>query len=299
MRTLGVSDVRMEQGSLRCDVNLSLRRSPSDPLGTRSETKNVNSLRSVERAVRHEFARQAARLTAGDRVVQETRHWHEDTGTTTSGRSKEQAEDYRYFPEPDLVPVAPEPAWVERLRSELPPPPWERRRELQAQWGLADFEMQSLVNTGALDLVEETVAAGAPQDAARKWWTGELARHANERGTDVASLPMTPAQVARLVALVESGTLNDKLARRVIEGVLAGEGEPDEVVTSRELAVVSDDGALVLAVDEALAANPDVADKIRGGKVAAAGAIVGAVMKATGGKADAARVRELVIERCS
>jgi aspartyl-tRNA(Asn)/glutamyl-tRNA(Gln) amidotransferase subunit B len=184
MRTLGVSDVRMEQGSLRCDVNLSLRRSPSDPLGTRSETKNVNSLRSVERSVRHEFARQAARLTAGDRVVQETRHWHEDTGTTTSGRSKEQAEDYRYFPEPDLVPVAPDPAWVEELRAGLPASPAVRRGELQAAWGASDQEMTALVNAGAVDLVEGTVAAGAPPDAARKWWLGELARHANERSVD-------------------------------------------------------------------------------------------------------------------
>jgi len=299
VRGLGVSDVRMEQGSLRCDANVSLRRSPADPLGTRSETKNVNSLRSVERAVRHEISRQAGLLLAGQRVVQETRHWHEDTGTTTSGRSKEQAEDYRYFPEPDLVPVAPDREWVERLRAELPPPPWQRRRELQAEWGLAETEMQALVNAGALELVEETVAAGAAQEAARKWWLGELARHANERGTDLASLPMTPAQVARVVALVDEGTVNDKLARQVIEGVLAGEGEPDDVVAGRQLAVVSDDGALVTAVDEALAANPDVAEKIRGGKVAAAGAIVGAVMKATQGKADAARVRELVLERCS
>src|SRR5215218_7642225 len=299
MRNLGVSDVRMEQGSLRCDANVSLRRSPTDELGTRSETKNVNSLRSVERAVRHEVCRQAALLTAGGRVVQETRHWHEDTGTTTAGRSKEQAEDYRYFPEPDLVPVAPDREWVERLRAELPPPPWQRRRELQAEWDVSDLEMRSMVNAGALELVQETVAAGAAHEAARKWWMGELARHANERGTDLASLPMTPAQVARVVELVDEGTVNDKLARQVIEGVLAGEGEPDEVVTGRQLAVMSDDGALVTAVDEALAANPDVAEKIRGGKVAAAGAIVGAVMKATQGKADAARVRELVLERCT
>ncbi|HTE75003.1 MAG TPA: Asp-tRNA(Asn)/Glu-tRNA(Gln) amidotransferase subunit GatB [Actinomycetes bacterium] len=299
VRGLGVSDVRMEQGSLRCDANVSLRRSPADPLGTRSETKNVNSLRSVERAVRHEISRQAGLLLAGHRVVQETRHWHEDTGTTTSGRSKEQAEDYRYFPEPDLVPVAPDREWVERLRAELPPPPWQRRRELQAEWGVSDLEMQSMVNAGALELVQETVAAGAAHEAARKWWMGELARHANERGTDLASLPMTPEQVARVVALVDEGTVNDKLARQVIEGVLAGEGEPDDVVAGRQLAVMSDDGALVTAVDEALAANPDVAEKIRGGKVAAAGAIVGAVMKATQGKADAARVRELVLERCT
>ena len=298
MRTLGVSDVRMEQGSLRCDANVSLRRSPADPLGTRSETKNVNSLRSVERAVRHEVRRQAALLSRGGRVVQETRHWHEDTGTTTSGRSKEQAEDYRYFPEPDLVPVAPDPEWVEKLRAELPQPASVRHRELQERWSLSDLDMQALVNAAAVDLVEDTVAAGAPVDAARKWWLGELARQANERGTDLASLPMTPAQVARVVALVEAGTVNDKLARQVIEGVLAGEGEPDQVVERRGLAVVSDDTALIAAVDEALVAHPDVADKIRGGKVAAAGAIVGAVMKATRGQADAGRVRELVLERC-
>ncbi len=298
MRTLGVSDVRMEQGSLRCDANVSLRRSPSDPLGTRSETKNVNSLRSVERALRHEICRQAALLEAGGRVVQETRHWHEDSASTTSGRSKEQAEDYRYFPEPDLVPVAPSAAWVEQLRADLPPPPGVRRRELQAAWGIGDPEMQALDNAGAVDLVEATVAAGASSDAARKWWLGELARQANERQVDLAELPVTPAQVAQVVSLVESGTVNDRLARQVIEGVLAGEGEPSEVVAGRGLAVVSDDAALIAAVDEALAGHPDVAEKIRGGKVAAAGAIVGAVMKATRGQADAGRVRELVLERC-
>ena len=299
MRTLGVSDVRMEQGSLRCDANLSLRPSPSAPLGTRSETKNVNSLRSVERAVRHEISRQAARLDAGERVVQETRHWHEDTGVTTPGRSKEQAEDYRYFPEPDLVPIAPDPEWVERLRAALPPAPAVRHRLLQEQWGLSDFDLRSLLNAGAVDVVEQTVAAGASSDAARKWWLGELARVANERSVDLSELPITPAQVARVVALVEAGSLNDTLARQVIEGVLAGEGDPDEIVEQRGLRIVSDDTALLAAVDEALAAAPDVAEKIRAGKVAAAGAIVGAVMKATRGQADAARVRELVLERCT
>jgi len=299
MRTLGVSDVRMEQGSLRCDANVSLRRSPTDPLGTRSETKNVNSLRSVERAVRYEITRQAALLSSGGRVVQETRHWHEDTGVTTPGRSKEQAEDYRYFPEPDLVPVAPDREWVEELRVGLPAAPGTRRRELQETWGLSEFEMQSLVNAGAVELVEATVAAGASQEAARKWWTGELSRNANAQGVELSALPMAPEQVARVVALVDAGTLNDKLARQVIEGVLAGEGDPDDVVAKRGLAVVSDDGALIAAVDEALAAAPDVAEKIRGGKEAAAGAIVGAVMKATRGQADAGRVRELVLERCT
>jgi aspartyl-tRNA(Asn)/glutamyl-tRNA(Gln) amidotransferase subunit B len=299
VRSLGVSDVRMEQGSLRCDVNLSLRASPEAPLGTRSETKNVNSLRSVERAVRHELRRQAAVLRGGGRVVQETRHWHEDTGTTTPGRSKEQAEDYRYFPEPDLVPIAPDAAWIESLRVALPETPGVRRRRLQVEWGLSDFELQSLSNAGVVDLVEQTVAAGAPHEAARKWWLGEIARHANEQGIDAGSLPITPVQVARVVALVDEGALNDTLARQVIEGVLAGQGSPDDVVAAQGLAVVSDDTALLVAVDEALAAQPDVADRIRSGKVAAAGAIVGAVMKATRGQADAARVRQLVLERCS
>jgi aspartyl-tRNA(Asn)/glutamyl-tRNA(Gln) amidotransferase subunit B len=299
MRTLGVSDVRMEQGSLRCDANLSLRPSPDVPLGTRSETKNVNSLRSVERAVRYEISRQAARLSAGQRIVQETRHWHEDTGVTTPGRSKEQAEDYRYFPEPDLVPIAPDPAWVEELRAALPPAPAVRHRQLQETWGLSDFDMRSLLNAGAVDLVEQTTAAGATSEAARKWWLGELARAANERSVDLAELPVSPAQVARIAALVEDGSLNDRLARQVIEGLLAGEGEPDEIVAKRGLQIVSDDTALLAAVDEALAAAPDVAEKIRAGKVAAAGAIVGAVMRATGGQADAGRVRELVLERCT
>jgi aspartyl-tRNA(Asn)/glutamyl-tRNA(Gln) amidotransferase subunit B len=297
LRGLGVSDVKMEQGSLRCDANVSLRRSPSDPFGTRTETKNVNSLRSIERAVRYEMTRQAAVLEDGGSITQETRHWHEDTGITTSGRSKEEAEDYRYFPEPDLVPIAPSREWVEELRASLPENPAVRRARVQAAWGISDLDMQTVLNAGALDVVEETVAAGADQAAARKWWLGELARVANERGVELADLPITPAQVARVEALVGEGTLNDKLARQVIEGVLAGEGEPDAVVASRGLAVVSDDGPLLAAIDEALAAQPDVADKIRGGKVQAAGAIVGAVMKATRGQADAGRVRALLLER--
>ena len=297
LRALGVSDVRMEQGSLRCDVNVSLRPSAAAPFGTRSETKNVNSLRSIERSVRYEIRRQAALLAAGGAVVQETRHWHEDTGLTTSGRSKEEAEDYRYFPEPDLVPIAPSREWVEELRATLPENPAVRRSRLAAAWAISDREIATVVNAGALDLVEATVAAGCEPSAARKWWTGELARVANEQGVELADLPITPAQVTAVEGLVLAGTVNDKLARQVIEGVLAGEGSPAEVVAARGLAVVSDDGPLLAAIDEALAAQPDVADKIRGGKVQAAGAIVGAVMKATRGQADAARVRELIFER--
>jgi aspartyl-tRNA(Asn)/glutamyl-tRNA(Gln) amidotransferase subunit B len=299
LKSLGVSDVRMDQGSMRADVNLSLSPRDSGVLGTRTETKNVNSLRSVERAVRYEMTRQAAVLLDGGEIVQETRHFEEVSGTTRAGRRKETSEDYRYFPEPDLVPIAPSEEWVEELRGTLPELPWERRRRISAEWGLTPEELRDLVNAGALDLIEATVAEGAPAGEARSWWVAYLTQQANSQGVALDALPISPAQLGRVIALVASGELNNKLARQVVDGVLAGEGEPDEVVAARGLAVVSDEGALVTAVDEALAAQPDVAQKIRDGKVQAAGAIVGAVMKATGGKADAKRVRELIIERCA
>jgi aspartyl-tRNA(Asn)/glutamyl-tRNA(Gln) amidotransferase subunit B len=297
LRTLGVSDVRMEQGSLRCDVNTSLSTVDSEVWGTRTETKNVNSLRSVERAVRSEMIRQAAVLDAGERVIQETRHFHENSGESTAGRSKEEATDYRYFPEPDLVPLAPAAEWIEQLRGTLPELPSTRRQRLQASWNLSDPEMDALANAGALDLIEATVAAGAPAEDARKWWLGDLSRRANEAGLELGELPVTPAQVAQLAGLVTAGRVNDKLARQALSGVLAGEGSPEEVVAARGLEVVSDTGALGTAVDEAIAAAPDIAAKVRGGKTAAAGALVGAVMTATRGQADARVVRELILAR--
>jgi len=299
LRSLSVSDVRMEEGSLRCDVNTSLAPRGAAEWGTRTETKNVNSLRSVERAVRFEIERQAAVLDAGQKVVLQTRHFHENNGTTTAGRSKEEAQDYRYFPEPDLVPVAPDRDWVEQIRASLPELPAARRARLLADWGLSDLEMTQLQNAGALDLIGATVAAGASAADARKWWMGELARHANATGAELADLPISAAEVARVNALVKAGTINDKLARQVLDGVLAGEGDPDAVVAARGLAIVSDDAALTEAVDAAIAASPDIAAKIRDGKAAAVGALVGAVMKATRGRADANRARELILERLS
>ena len=299
LRTLGVSDVRMEEGSLRCDVNTSISPRGSGSWGTRTETKNVNSLRSVERAVRSEISRQAGVLDEGGRVIQETRHFHEDTGVTTSGRSKEEAQDYRYFPEPDLVPVAPDEEWVKAIAATLPELPSARRARLIESWSLSELEFEALRNAGALDVVEATIAAGASPADARKWWLSELARRANDMGIEVSELPITPAEVARVAELVAAGTLNDRLARQVIEGVLDEEGTPDEVVAARGLAVVSDDSALLTAIDEAIAANPDVVARIRSGRVQAVGVLVGAVMKATGGKADAARVRQLIMDRLS
>ena len=295
-RALEVSEARMERGNVRADVNVSLRESPDAPLGTRTETKNVNTFRGIEQVVRYEIQRQAAILAAGGEVLQETRHGQAD-GTTRAGRVKSDADDYRYFPEPDLVPVAPSREWVEQIREGLPEMPAAKRRRLKVEWSLSDTEMRDVVNAGALELIEATAAAGTTGQAARKWWMGELSRTAKEQEIGLEDLPVTPKQIAELQALVDSGRLTDKLARQVLEGVLAGEGDPEAVAAARGLEVVSDDSALLAAVDEALAANPDVADKIRGGKVQAAGAIVGAVMKATRGQADAKRVRELVMER--
>ncbi|HWC78916.1 MAG TPA: Asp-tRNA(Asn)/Glu-tRNA(Gln) amidotransferase subunit GatB [Pseudonocardiaceae bacterium] len=298
LRSLDVSDVRMDQGSLRCDANVSLMPKGAGEFGTRTETKNVNSLRSVERAVRHEMCRQGAILAEGGTIRLETRHYEEASQTTRPGRPKETAEDYRYFPEPDLVPIAPSREWVEQLRKTLPELPWERRKRVQQEWNLSDLELRDLVNAGALDLIASTVDAGAPAAEARSLWVAYLAQQANTRGVELVELPVTPAQVARVIALTEEGKLTKGLARQVLDGVLAGEGEPDEVVDARGLAVVSDDSALLAAVDQALAANPDIAEKVKSGKVAAAGKIVGDVMKATKGQADAKRVRELVLERC-
>ncbi len=296
LRGLGVSDVKMEQGSLRCDANVSLRLIGADKLGTRSETKNVNSLRSVERAVRGEMIRHAELLNKSERVIQETRHFHEDTGLTTPGRSKEQAEDYRYFPEPDLVPVAPTNELIEKIRASLPEKPSVRRKKLQEAWQVPDKEMAAMINADVLDLVEETVKLGADPTRARSWWLGEIARIANEKAVAASELSINSKDVAEIVALIVQGELTDKLARQVVEGVINGEGRPAEIIEKRGIKVVSDDSALMAAIEKAIAAQPDVAEKVRGGHVPAAGALIGAVMKETKGQADAAKVRELLLK---
>jgi aspartyl-tRNA(Asn)/glutamyl-tRNA(Gln) amidotransferase subunit B len=295
LRALGVSDVKMEQGSLRCDANVSLRPIGESKFGTRSETKNVNSLRSVERAVRSEMLRHGSLLDEGKRVIQETRHFHENTGETTAGRSKEQAEDYRYFPEPDLAPVTPSKDFIEKIRSSLPEKPSTRRKRLQENWQVPDKEMAAMINADVLDLVAATVELGADPTRARGWWLGEIARLANEREVSAGELPITPKDVSEIVTLIDSGELTDKLARQVVEGVINGEGRPKEIIANRGIKVVSDDSALLSAIEKAISAQPDIAEKVRGGHIPAAGALIGAVMKETKGQADAAKVRELLL----
>ena len=299
VKSLGVSDARMDQGSMRVDSNVSLRPIGQDEFGTRTETKNINSLKSVEQAVRYEMQRQAAAITNGEEIVQETRHYQETDGTTSKGRPKESQSDYRYFNDPDLPPVIAPREWVEEIRATLPELPWVRRARIQEEWGLKDEEMRDLVNAGALDLIVDTVEAGAGPAEARSWWVAYLAQKANEADVELAELAITPAQVARVIALIEEGKLTNKLARKAVDGVLAGEGDVDEVVAARGLEVVRDDGAIEKAVDDALAANPDIVEKYRAGNKKVVGAIVGQVMKATRGKADPAQVNQLIAKKLS
>ncbi|HJC70678.1 MAG TPA: Asp-tRNA(Asn)/Glu-tRNA(Gln) amidotransferase GatCAB subunit B, partial [Candidatus Brachybacterium intestinipullorum] len=216
---------------------------------------------------------------------------------TSSGRPKSDAEDYRYFPEPDLVPVAPSRAWVEEIRAALPELPAARRRRLLGEWGFSDLEMRDVINAGALDLIEQTVAAGASAQSARKWWMGELARVAKDREVEIEALSITPVQVAELQGLVDGKKINDKIAKQVLGKVLDGAGDPSAIVEAEGLAVVSDDSVLTSAVDQAIADNPDVVAKIQGGKVQAIGALIGPIMKATRGQADAGRVREIIMDK--
>jgi aspartyl-tRNA(Asn)/glutamyl-tRNA(Gln) amidotransferase subunit B len=239
--------------------------------------------------------RHAEILETGGKVKQETRHFQEDTGLTRSGRSKEQAEDYRYFPDPDLVPVTPAASWIEELRATLPERPSIRRKRLQEQWAVPDKEFAAMVNADVLDIVEATVLLGADPTKARTWWLGEISRIANDQGVDIKELSITPSDVAELISLVSSGDLTDKLARQVVEGVVAGEGKPSEVVAKRGIKVVNDDGALMTAIEKVCAEQAETAEKVRAGHLPAAGALIGAVMKETKGQADAARVRELLL----
>ena len=297
VKALGVSDARMDQGSMRVDSNLSLRPIGQEEFGTRTETKNINSLKSVEQAVRYEMQRQAQVLTDGGFIRQETRHYQETDGSTSAGRIKETAEDYRYFNDPDLPPVIAPREWVEEIRATLPELPWIRRARIQKEWGLKDEEMRDLVNAGALDLIVDTVEAGATPDEARAWWVAYLSQQANARGVELSALEITPVQVARVVDLIKEGKLTNKLARKAVDGVLEGEGDVDEVVKARGLEVVRDDGAIEAAVDEALAANPDIVEKYKAGNKKVVGAIVGQVMKATRGKADPAQVNQLIAKK--
>jgi aspartyl-tRNA(Asn)/glutamyl-tRNA(Gln) amidotransferase subunit B len=269
LEAIGVSDVKMEEGSLRVDANISLRPAGAEKLGTRSEIKNMNSLRSLARALEYEAERQASVLEAGEAVLQETRHWDEEAGRTYSLRSKEESHDYRYFPEPDLVPVQPSAEWRDRVRAAMPELPAAHRARLMESWGISDVDAGVLVSTAGLaDYAEAAVAAGAPSSGrdVTNWVTGDLLAYLKESGGAPSALALAPTGLAELVKLVADGTLSRPLAKDVLAAALAGGGPPAAIVAERGLAQVSDEGALAAAVAAVLAALPAEVERYRTGE---------------------------------
>jgi aspartyl-tRNA(Asn)/glutamyl-tRNA(Gln) amidotransferase subunit B len=260
------------------------------------EVKNLNSVRSLGRAVSHEIERQAGLLRDGVEVTQETRHWDEDAGHTSTLRAKEEVFDYRYFPDPDLVAIDPSASWVDQLREDLPELPAATRARLRDLDVDAD-RAATLVASGLAGVLEAAVAAGAAGGDAAKWLTNEVLGWSNEHDVEPSDIALTGADLAELVGMVRDGTLSTKLERRVLDGVLAGEGTPSVVARSRGLEQVSDTGELERMVDEAIAAQPAAAQRVRDGNHKAIGALVGAVMKASRGQANPALVNELLRDR--
>ena len=300
LEALGVSDVRMEEGSLRCDANVSVRPAGSEEYGTKVEIKNMNSVRSVERAVRFEIDRQARALEAGEALVQETRHWDEGQGVTLPLRSKEYAFDYRYFPEPDLNPVEPDGAWIDRLRADLPELPAARRRRFAEQYGLDPTQARLIGSpTEQAAFFEEAVALGAEPRAAANWMTGDLAAHVRESGTPLGASPLKPQHLADLVRLVTEGTISTAGAKQALAEAFASGKSVEAIVEERGLAQISNAAALGSVIDEVVAENPGPVDQFRSGKEGAIGFLVGQVMKKTGGAANPQEAQRLLRERLS
>ncbi|MDI3299160.1 MAG: Asp-tRNA(Asn)/Glu-tRNA(Gln) amidotransferase subunit GatB [Bacillota bacterium] len=293
----GVSDVKMEEGSLRCDANISIRPRGSKELGVLVEVKNMNSFRAVQRALAYEAERQAEALARGERIERETRHWDENRGVTLPGRSKEEVNDYRYFPEPDLVPLVIDPAWVAEIEASLPELPEARLRRYQ-EAGLAYKEAWTLVGQRELgDFLDATVAAGAPFRQAANWLLGEVSARLNETGRPLSELRLTPAGLAKLIALVEAGTVTATLAKRVFARMLESGDDPEAIVEREGLVQISDEAALEAVAERVIEANPKVVADILGGKEKALAVLVGQVMRETRGKANAAKAGEVLRRR--
>ena len=295
---LGVNDGNMEEGSLRCDANVSVRPAGTTTLGTKAEVKNLNSFRFLQKALEHEIDRQIELLEAGGRVVQETRLWDAATGRTVPMRSKEEAHDYRYFPEPDLPPVVVDAERIERIRAAMPELPDVRRRRFVEQYALPEYDARQLTASRNLaDYFEATVRAGAAAKTASNWIMGDVARTLKERHVDIASSPIAPEQLARLLAFVEKGALSGSMAKGVFERIVATGRSADDIVAAEGLTQIDDDAALIAMIDDVLAKNADAVAQVRAGKSTTVGFLVGQVMKAAAGKANPKRVNELIKER--
>jgi aspartyl-tRNA(Asn)/glutamyl-tRNA(Gln) amidotransferase subunit B len=300
LMALEVNDGNMEEGSLRCDANVSVRRHGETTLGTKVEVKNLNSFRFLERALEYEIKRQSAELAEGGRVVQETRLWDGEAGRTTGMRSKEEAHDYRYFPEPDLPPLVVEPARLQRLRDGLPELPAARRSRLKAAYALTDAEIMPLSSSGLDSYFERTVVAGAEPKAARNWLLGAVRARMNEEkleGGDALAQRLPPERLARLIGLVGQGAISGSIAKDVFEKMFTSGRTAEDIVAAEGLTQIDDEAQLVSLITGVLEQNPDAVAQIRAGKAATFGFLVGQVMKATSGKANPKRVNELLKQR--
>ncbi len=298
LQYIDVSDCKMEEGSLRCDANISLRPKGENKFGTKAEIKNLNSFKAVQKSLEYEAVRQAEVLDEGGRVVQETRSWDEARGITVSLRSKEQAHDYRYFPEPDLVPMVVDPAWVEDIRRSLPELPDARKARLMKDYGLSAYDAGAITaNRKMADYFDATVAAGADAKAAANWLMGELSRQLNAAGRDIDDCPVTPGQLAGLIDLLAQGTISGKIAKTVFEAMWTSGKDAATIVKEQGLVQISDAGAIEAVVDKVIAANPQSIADYKAGKERAIGFLVGQVMKETKGRANPELVNKLLRER--
>jgi aspartyl-tRNA(Asn)/glutamyl-tRNA(Gln) amidotransferase subunit B len=300
---LGANDGNMEEGSLRCDANVSVRPAGRRALGTKTEVKNVNSFRFLQKALEFEIERQVAVIAAGGTVRQETRLWDSSLGETTSMRSKEEAHDYRYFPEPDLPPLDLDPAWVDAIRRSLPELPEARKTRFMAAYGLTEYDADLLVRllTGGADYFEAMVAAGAPAKAASNWLQGEVRRRLKDLGVDdVAQVPLSPAALAELVVLADRGVVSSTVAKDVLDKMWVTGRSAQTIIDAEGLGQIGDEAALADLVAEVIAAHPDAVAQYRAGRTNTFGFLVGQVMRASGGKADpkvaSALLRKLVAE---
>jgi len=292
---LGVNDGNMEEGSLRCDANVSVRPKGTEALGTKAEVKNLNSFRFLQKALEHEIERQVAVLTEGGRIVQETRLWDSVAGRTVSMRSKEEAHDYRYFPEPDLPPVVVDADRIQRIQGTMPELPDARRRRFVEAYALPEYDAAQLTQSRAgADYFEAAVRAGAPPKAASNWIMGELARKLKEQNQDLGSSPLGPERLAGLIALVDRGAISGSMAKDVFEKMFGTNQSADAIVVAEGLAQIDDESQIVGLIADVLARNADAVTQYRGGKTSTFGFLVGQVMKAAGGKANPRRVNEML-----
>lgn len=296
----GVSDVKMEEGSLRCDANISLRPYGQDEFGTKTELKNLNSFRNVERALQYEEVRQAKALDAGEKITQQTLRWNEETNEVKVMRSKEQAHDYRYFPEPDLVRLVISDEWKEDIRKSIPELPGSRKARYMADWGLSSYDAEQLtVTRGVADYFEQTVQAGADAKLAANWITGDLMGYLNSENLEIHQTKVTPDLLAGMIALIQKGTISSKIAKTVFKEIVETGKEAAKIVEEKGLVQISDEGAIRSEVVKVIQANPQSIEDFKNGKDRALGFLVGQVMKATKGKANPQMVNEMIREELS